>query len=173
MDKGTKMGKPGPIPKRSSERRRRNKPDIPIISEPPRTAPSASSVGHGSLPDLEWPDPDPEWHPGITRWYLSLRRSPMLRFYVETDVAEAWIRAEIGNRMVNGAGTRAIGKGVSGQLYAAWTDSTADLGTTEGARRRLRIELERPDDSEVPHSVIQLNKYRRRLASGDTAGSDA
>lgn len=148
---------PGPIPKRSSERRRENKPDVPIV-DAPKTP----------VADLVWPEPDADWGPTITRWYLSLRESPMARFYVATDVAQAVVLAEVGNRMLNGAGSKYVGKGMSGQLFAAWVDSTADLGTTEGARRRLRIELERPDDSEVPHSVIQLNTYRNRLA-GDGA----
>ena len=117
---------PGPIPKRSSERRRENKPDVPII-DAPKTP----------VADIVWPEPDAEWGPTITRWYVSLRESPMARFYVQTDVAEAFLRAEVGNRMLNGAGTKGgDGKGVSGMLYSAWIDSTADLGTTEGARRR-------------------------------------
>lgn len=143
---------PGPIPRRSSERRRENKPDIPIIDAP-------------ELPvaDIQWPEPDAEWGPTMTRWYMSLRESPMARFYVETDVSQAWVLAEVGNRMLNGAGTRGVAKGISGQLFAAWVDSTADLGTTEGARRRLRIELERHEPLGEPHSVIQLNTYRKRL----------
>lgn len=127
----------GPIPKRTTERRRRNKPEVPVVRLP-----------HGDAHELGWPEPG-EWEPFIVRLYRSLSVSPMARDYFQTDVEQAWAVMEFGHRMFNGAGTHS-GRGVSGQSFAAWLSALAELGTTEGARRRLRIEIERgePENAE-------------------------
>lgn len=141
----------GPIPKRSEERRRANKPEVPIT----KISPSAEA------PTIVWPEADEDWHPLIRDWYESLKASPMAQNFVQTDVSEARIRAEVGHRMLHGAGTHA-GVGVSGQLFAAWLASVAELGTTEGARRRLRIELQRGEADDAPQREI-MGKYRAGL----------
>lgn len=73
---------PGPIPKRSTERRRRNKPEHPITE--------ATFQGDAVIkPPLR-----PGIHPLAKRWYDSLADSGQSRWYEPSDWAFAMIIAE-------------------------------------------------------------------------------
>lgn len=141
------MGSRGPVPKRSAERRRRNKdPDAPVRV--------------GSAPGVvEWPEPDSAWHAIACDWYLSLAMSGQSQFYEPSDVATARYVAEAMSRNLN-AGAR-----FSAQLFAAVSSAMTELLTTEGARRRARVELERAGTEEsIPAGVTALETYRRALS---------
>ncbi|MEU3355264.1 hypothetical protein [Streptomyces sp. NPDC037389] len=141
------MGSRGPVPKRSSERRRRNKDDDgPVLVRAPS----------GSEPVI-WPEPDADWHPVAADWYASLAASGQSRFYEPSDVAVA--------RYVTEAMSRNLSNGrFSAQLFAAVCSAMTDLLTTEGARRRVRVELERESAEEtVPAGVTALETYRKAL----------
>ena len=58
----------GPVPKPSAQRRRVNKPEVPV-----ETAPSAGPA--------KAPAADPDWHPVARRWYESLSASGQCTFY--------------------------------------------------------------------------------------------
>src|SRR4051812_39581127 len=111
----------GPVPKRASQRRRTNKVDI-------TNAPST----------FEWdiPEPDEDWHPIATQWYLALQKSGQQVFFENSDWAQAFYVAEAMSRSMRTSR-------LSGQLFSAVISASAELLTTEGARRRMRIELER------------------------------
>ena len=138
----------GPVPKRSNQRRRRNKPDAPITS-----APGAPEVGQ--------PEPDELWHPAAVRWYQSLASSGQARFYEPSDWAQAWVWAELLSRALN------QGDRPSAQLIMAWSAGATELLTTEGARRRMRLELERAGqvDEDEDAAVAALDDYRARFSS--------
>jgi hypothetical protein len=119
----------GPVPKPSSQRRRVNKPEIPVETTPPAAVPAAAA-------DFTIPAADPLWHPMAREWYESLRHSGQAGWYQPSDWAEAKIAAEILSRML---GARRL----SAQLFAAWSSHTVRLLVTEGDRRRVRIELEK------------------------------
>lgn len=139
------MGARGPVPKRSAERRRRNKPDGPDLAQAP------------SAPEVSWPDPDAAWHPVARDWYLSLAVSGQSRFYEPSDVATARYVAEAMSRNLNTSR-------FSAQLFAAVSSAMTELLTTEGARRRVRIELERvKGETETPAGVTAINDYRAAL----------
>lgn len=127
-----------PIPKRSDQRRRRNKVDITrAISED------------------EWdiPEADEDWHPVATQWYLSLQRSGQRIFFENSDWAQAFYVAEAMSRSLRTSR-------ISGQLFSAVISASAELLTTEGSRRRMRIELERAQaDGEVTASTAMAD-YR-------------
>lgn len=141
---------PGPVPKRSSQRRRRNKPEVPIDR----------AFGAAEVPV---PEPDPDWHPMATRWYESLERSGQSQWYEPSDWAAAQIIAEsmsrdlkpqfLGISEMTGEVVRGTvpinGTRLSGYLKA-WTA----LLVTEGDRRRARIELERPGQNEDDENKI-------------------
>jgi hypothetical protein len=55
---------PGPVPKRSDQRRRRNKNDGPKLVK----------ASGGAAPEI--PPADEDWHPIAARWYPRRRRSP-------------------------------------------------------------------------------------------------
>ena len=63
-------------------------------------------------------------------------------FYAQSDVATAYLTAEAITRLCK-AGR------FSGQLYAAIMSNMGDLVTTEGARRRAKIELDRHTGDET------------------------
>jgi hypothetical protein len=140
------MGAHGPIPKRSEERRRRNKDAGPELVQAPSGAPE-------DLPDL--PEPDPLWHPIATDWYLSLRESGQSAFYEPSDWAMSRYAADLMSRVLLSE------RGPNGQLVAALNSVMSSLLTTEGDRRRARMELERkkPAGAKLA-SVSPLDSYR-------------
>ena len=48
----------------------------------------------------------------------------------------------------------------SAQMFAAWSSAAAELGMTEGARRRMRIEIERKPVL-ASAAVTAMDEYRR------------
>lgn len=138
----------GPIPKRSDQRRRRNQSDIPVVSAP------GAAVVHK-------PAPGGSWDPAATRWYESLAESGQAHFYEPSDWAQAWVWAEFLSRALR------QGERPSSQLIAAWSAGATELLTTEGARRRLRMELERAKsaDEDEDAAVAALDDYRSRFSS--------
>ena len=135
---------PGPVPKPASQRRRRNKPDAPTS-----TAPAGRKV--------DTPEPDPDWQPVAAGWFQSLGESGQSAFYEASDWATARYVAEGMSRSLK-AGR------FSGQLFAAVMAAWTELLATEGARRRLRVELEREQVLAEPASVAILKEYRRHAA---------
>jgi hypothetical protein len=140
------VGTRGPIPKRSEERRRVNKDDGPALIQAPAGSPE-------DAPDL--PDPDPLWHPIAADWYLSLRESGQSAFYEPSDWAMARYAAHVMSQVLLSE------RGPNGQLVAALNSVMSSLLTTEGDRRRARMELERkkPDGPKLA-SVSPLDSYR-------------
>jgi hypothetical protein len=144
------MGVRGPIPERSEARRRRNKEEGPELAKVPSGPPV-------DLPDL--PEPDELWHPIARDWYLSLRESGQAVFYQPSDWATARYAAELMSRALEPERTP------NGQLIAALNSVMGTLLTTEGDRRRARIELERRQTGPKLASVKPMDAYRD-LAGG-------
>ncbi|MEU2867763.1 hypothetical protein ABZ769_00935 [Streptomyces olivoreticuli] len=138
------------MPKRSSERRRRNKDcDGPELVR----ATAAPGV-------VEWPEPDPGWHDIARDWYLSLSSSGQSQFYEPSDVATARYVAEAMSRNL-AAETR-----FSAQLFSTVSSAMTELLTTEGSRRRVRMELERGSAEEKALSgVTAIKNYRATLGA--------
>lgn len=137
---------PGPIPKRSDQRRRTNKPTGGITSAP-------------GAPAVAVPDADPAWHPMARDWYESLAGSGQRAFYQPSDWQVARVWAEVLSRQLTAP------KGMSAVMVQAWAASASELLTTEGSRRRVRLELERGAavDLDEDASVTALATYRANL----------
>ncbi|MGW0780325.1 phage terminase small subunit [Streptomyces sp. NPDC002913] len=144
------MGARGPIGKRSEERMgHRSKEEQDSITK----APSGSPI---DLPDL--PEPDDLWHPIATDWYLSLRESGQSAFYEPSDWAMARYAAHVMSQVLLSE------RGPNGQLVAALNSVMSSLLTTEGDRRRARMELERkPAAKQAPASVTAIADYRSSI----------
>jgi hypothetical protein len=138
------MGKRGPVPKRSSERRRRNKE-----SKPETVAAIVEKV--------EAPRPSSRWHPAAKRWYLSLAESGQSQFYEPSDWAAAAYVAEAMSMNLRQA------KKFSSVLFAAVFSAMSDLLTTEASRRRVRLEVERGDAPAELASVTAIAGYKKNL----------
>ena len=157
------MGKRGPVPKRSDQRRRENAPEVS-----PTKAPGAASV---SIPSA-----DPEWNPVAVRWYESLAESGQSAFYEPSDWASAWLLAESMSRelepqpLVVGSGEHAKVEmhrmPPKAASVAAWLKGMSQLIATEGDRRRIGLELQRPAADgvgEPPAGVTDLRAWRESL----------
>ncbi len=143
------MGTRGPVPERSEARRRRNKADGVELIQAPSGPPA-------EVPDL--PEPDAQWHPIATDWYLSLQQSGQAAFYQPSDWATARYAAELMSRLLS------TDRAPNGQLVAALNSVMGSLLTTEGDRRRARIELERqPAAKQAPASVTAIADYRASI----------
>ena len=144
------MGARGPIGKRSEERMgHRSKEEKDSITKAPSGPPL-------DLPEL--PDADPLWHPIASDWYLSLRESGQAAFYQPSDWAVARYAADLMSRVLMSE------RGPNGQLVAALNSVMSSLLTTEGDRRRARMELERkPVGRQVPASVTAIADYRSSI----------
>jgi hypothetical protein len=141
------MGDRGPVPKRSDQRRRTNKPD---------GGPVTTGRASGSL---EVPEPDEGWHPMARDWFVSLAGSGQSDYYEPSDWQTARVWAEVLSRQLFAAR-------ISAQMIAAWASGATELLTTEGARRRGRLELERHiDDEDEDASVTALARYREQLGA--------
>lgn len=135
---------PGPVPKRASERRRTNKENRP---QSVKVAASRVAVPAG----------DPDWHPIARDWYASLAVSGQSVFYEPSDWQTARFVAESMHRNLSAAR-------FSAQQFAATMAAMTELLTTEGARRRARVELEREQGEAVlPASVVAMDAYRDAL----------
>lgn len=138
----------GPVPKRSTERRRRNKPEGAEVT----SVPVAEQT-------VECPPADESWHQIARDWYDSLAKSGQAVFYEPSDWATARYVAEAMSRGLQQSR-------FSAQLFAAVSSAMTELLTTEGARRRARLEIERGGKDEgKPADVTALDDYRAALGS--------
>lgn len=140
------MGERGPAPKRDAQRRRKNKPAVP----------TQKVVAEGKV---EIPAPSEEWDPIAKDWYASLRTSGQSRYFEPSDWQAARYVAEAMTKNLNA-------KQFSAVLFAAVWSALGELLTTEGARRRVRMEVERvaSADPDEDAAVAALDDYRKRLA---------
>lgn len=118
----------GPIPKRSTERRRVNK--VPGLEQA------------AGAPVVRVPVASRDWHPIARDWYKSLKASGQSKYYEPSDWQTARFLAEAMSRALHSDELNA-------SLFNAIIQASRDLMTTEGQRRRLRLELERGSASTV------------------------
>lgn len=127
----------GPVPKRSDQRVRRNKaPD------------GAEVVRLTTTSQVKPPAEDKTWHISAKRWFRSLKKSSQNQFYEQSDWAYAQLAADLLSAEMNRDKPRAV-------MVAQILSMMDNLLTSEGARRRVRIELVRAgqDDGKVADIV--------------------
>lgn len=139
------MGTRGPVGKRSEEvMGHRSKEEKESVTKAP-----------GAL-EVPVPEPQEHWHPIAADWYRALEKSGQSRFYEPSDWAAAQYAAE--------AMSRNLDQGrFSAQMFAAVWSAMNDLLTTEGDRRRVRMELQRPAPGREQAGVTVLDDYRTAL----------
>ena len=148
------MGKRGPIPKRSEERRRRNKqPEVERV-------PMTGEVRPPPLPRST--------HRIARRWYRSLRESGQSQFYEPSDWAAALFVAEAMTRMLkpsvwldDDGEPHTSATSIKG--FATIWGAMKDLLTTESARRRAQIEVVRGGAEPDEDAPTALDDYRKRM----------
>lgn len=139
-------GSGGPVPKRESQRRRRNMPEVPVTH------------AETSVAAVRVPPADEDWHSLAREWYESLSRSGQRQFLEPSDWAQARVWAHL-------LSVELFKDKPSAMMIAAWQSGAAELLTTEGARRRMRIELERakPVDAGEQHADATVTDLMSRL----------
>lgn len=143
------MGAHGPLPKRSEERTRRNKPENE----------GGVSLSKGERVPFRVPPVDKDWHPRATQWYRSLAKSGMRDYYELSDYETARILCDAMTEYY---------KRPTAMMLATILQGMNALGVTEGERRRMRIELEDRKEPETPASVTALSSYRAALGVQET-----
>ena len=133
---------PGPVPKRSDQRRRRNKSDVEVV-----TTTGARTV---SVPRMA-----ASWHPIAKRLWKSLKESGQAEFYEPSDWAFAYSLMDDLSHYKNSEKRSAVALQT---IYSSFER----LLVTEGDRRRARVELERGGESQSdPAKVAIMDQYRR------------
>lgn len=139
------MGTRGPIGKRSEELMgHRSKEQQDSVTKAP------------GAPVVEVPTADASWHPIATSWYKALGESGQSRFYEPSDWAAAYYIAEVMTRNLESEKFSAV-------LFSSIWSAMNDLLTTEGDRRRVRMELQRPQQNADSVGVTVLDDYRSTL----------
>lgn len=139
----------GPIPKRDAERTRRNKDESGV------SLAKGAALGGDPFPVKD------HWHSMAVEWYQSLSESGIAAFYERSDWATAMIVAEELTHYFNSSTGRR-----SAQMLTALFSMMTSLGATEGDRRRMRIELEKPKPKLESASITAIGDYKSKLASG-------
>ena len=114
---------PGPVPKRSSERVRRNK------VEPPA---KIRAVGEVAIPELGIEDP----HPRVAGLWVAQHQSAQRQFMEPSDWEHFKLTLEFLDRQLKSSRFNA-------NLVAVVESMLGKHGVAEGHRRQLRIEVER------------------------------
>lgn len=141
-------GSGGPPPKRGDQRRRRNKPEVEVSS-----APSGASTVHGSERHA-----DPQWHDIAKRYWDAFTRSGQTEFWEPSDWAQLYDAMDDLSQYKRRENRSAV-------MRSAIDAQLARLLTTEGDRRRMRIELARADagDADEDASVTAIAEARGRF----------
>ena len=144
------MGQKGPIPKRSEDRIRRNKPENP-----------ATIVALPSVPVVA-PPPASWWADDVKALYKSLGESGMAGFYEPSDWAFAYLLCSEMTRYLDNPRQ-------NGQVLATLLSGLTGLGVTEGDRRRIGIELSR-GKGEAANEALAMkaseDKWHKRFSNG-------
>lgn len=139
------MGGIGPVPKRSDERIRRNKPDRPIEK--------VSVLGAVGIPDLGLDEP----HNVTADLYQALLDSAQSKYFEPSDWAYARFCLHFADKLLKQARP-------SGQVLATVHSMLSDLLVSEGSRRRFRIEIERADPEHADDVMDIATLFKQRLS---------
>ncbi len=136
---------PGPVPKRSDQRRRRNK----------TTSDTDKAAGAKTV---KVPAADRSWHPIAKSLWASLATSGQAEFYEPSDWAFAFSLMD-DLSYIKKAQERDERR--PAQMLQTVYTAFERLLVTEGDRRRVRLELERGGEPDVdPAKVAIMDEYR-------------
>lgn len=138
------MGVTGPVPKRSEERIRRNKLDYEITK--------VEAAGAVEPPDLGIEDP----HPIVQDLWKSMGESAQVKYFEPTDWAYARFVLHFANQQLKVSRP-------SGQMFQGINSALGELLVSEGARRRVRMEIER---NQKDAAIVDISEmFRERLGA--------
>lgn len=159
----------GPVPKRTNQVRRANKPTIdPIYG----AAWPENPEGH--IPeDYDLWEPEENWHPLAKKFYTDSLRSGQCYYYEASDYSVLYLICEsisrdlkpqvVGMDPETGELKRARIP-LKGTSLNAYMKAMNDLLITEGSRRRVKVELVRGYENVEDPKVRNLQSLKDRLA---------
>lgn len=140
------MGVRGPVPNRESD----------LARPRSRKGTEEQETKKGQMRKVTVPRPDPDWHPIATKLYNSLKTSGQSDFYQNSDWALAYALCDDLSHYKK-SGKR------SAQMAQTLYSALGNLLVTEGDRRRVRIELQEPEEETTPASVLAIADYKKEL----------
>lgn len=142
---GVRMGSRGPVPKRSEDRKRRNK------------TPGGSVKACGAA-RVNVPRGNSDWAAVAKRLYKGLRDSGQSRFFEPSDWAFAYFMMDEITRYTE-CGRQ------NGQVLSSLLSGLSSLLVTEGERRRVGMELTRSDSQpgDGEKNVLVMEQWRERM----------
>lgn len=154
----SETGDRGPIPNRTEDLARPRE----------RKGSDALPVTKGLLKPVTIPAADPEWHSIAKRIWDSMATSGQSDYYQDSDWALAYSLLDdlsiYKKPQVARDGTEYIKR--SPEMLKAILSGLASLMLSEGDRRRVRLELQAPDDSGEDAALFAINDYRQELERG-------
>lgn len=135
------MAAHGPVPKRVSQR-------LGHLTK----AEKAAATTVKATGSVQIPPADPLWHPLAADWYRALGESGQSTLMEPTD----WVAAQILAAEIS----RMLALPPNAALFGKIWSAMGELMTTEGARRRLKVEVERRILTAAPAPVAQIDDYR-------------
>lgn len=137
---------PGPVPNRSDQRVRRNKPEVPVTK--------VTAIGNVPIPELDLPEVT---HPMVSDMYESLRHSAQARFYEPSDWQHARFTLYFVNELLWQSKPSAM-------LLSSVNQMMTALLMTEGDRRRVRLEVERTQTDTGGAKVMSVaDRFKQQL----------
>jgi hypothetical protein len=150
------MGLRGPVPNHSDDLARPRE----------RKGGEQSPVTKGMRLPATIPNPDPEWHPiALMLWDAALE-SGQRDFYQSTDWVMLWSLCEEISIYKEPRVNRETGEQYhkrSGQMLQTIHAALGELLVTEGARRRVRIELQEPEAPTQDAELFAIDGYKDAL----------
>lgn len=140
------MGIRGPIPDREDN----------LARPRSRKGSDQQPVTKGISRPATIPESDPDWHPIATMLWDALQESGQADFYQSSDWAMAYSVCEDLSRYK-------MSNKRSGQMLQTIYSTMSELLVTEGARRRVRIELDEPAPDTTPAAVVAIADYKTGL----------
>lgn len=138
------MGTRGPVPKRDDDRKRTNE-------RPMETTRAAGAA------EVKQPRGDGDWHPIVKRLWKAMNESGQAQFYEPSDWAVAYsVMDDLSNYKRQDRRSPA--------MLQVIMSSLSNLLVTEGDRRRVQIELQRPGTmTAAENKTIKMDEWRRKL----------
>lgn len=160
------MGARGPIPEREANLARPRE----------RKGSDEQSAKRGQLRDIQidW-QPDPEWQELTKQMWEAGKVSGMSDFYQDSDYAQMWFMCQEMDRYTKPRVNQKTGElyyKQSPEMVKAIVTMMNNLGFDEGSRRRVRIELDPPQEQKKDAQVLAFELYSNALEQSAQTDSE-
>jgi hypothetical protein len=140
------VGVRGPVPNREED----------LARPRSRKGSDEQETKRGQMREVTIPRADAEWHPIAKKLYNSLKTSGQSDFYQNSDWALAYALCDDLSHYKK-SGKR------SAQMAQTLYSALGNLLVTEGDRRRVRIELQEPEEETTSAAVLAIADYKQEL----------